>query len=240
MRRGFTLIELLVVIAIIAILAAILFPVFAKAREKARQASCQSNLKQLALGIGMYVQDYDETFPFTVDWTISGSYWGWHDMIYPYVKNAQVFDCPSAPSNIGGLSYLPNAVLPPGGLVWWSKNVPRSGYCINYRLTRGEPGYWRKALRLAEIRYAADCLLLGDSSHPVHVCWIPWQIVYPNVCQVGCNPTWGTKDTTRHNEGSVLAFVDGHVKWYNHRSVQTMAMPNGTWPDCALPFWGWP
>jgi prepilin-type N-terminal cleavage/methylation domain-containing protein/prepilin-type processing-associated H-X9-DG protein len=100
MKRGFTLIELLVVIAIIAILAAILFPVFAKAREKARQTSCLSNLKQLALGILMYSQDYDELYP--------GSYWNgpppppwngfwdyWCYQIMPYVKNNQVFVCPS-------------------------------------------------------------------------------------------------------------------------------------------------
>ena len=62
-RRGFTLIELLVVIAIIAILAAILFPVFARAREQARRSVCLSNMKQIGLGLGMYMQDYDQTFP---------------------------------------------------------------------------------------------------------------------------------------------------------------------------------
>ena len=87
---GFTLIELLVVIAIIAILAAILFPVFAKAREKARQASCQSNLKQLALGMLQYNQDNDETFP------AGGGHIGrgWGGRIYPYVKSTGVYKCP--------------------------------------------------------------------------------------------------------------------------------------------------
>ncbi|MDR3710712.1 MAG: DUF1559 domain-containing protein, partial [Capsulimonadaceae bacterium] len=84
-HEGFTLIELLVVIAIIAILAAILFPVFAKAREKARQASCQSNMKQLGIGFVQYVQDYDERFPST-------AYWG--SQIYPYEKSTGVFKCP--------------------------------------------------------------------------------------------------------------------------------------------------
>src|SRR5215470_7938316 len=91
-RTGFTLIELLVVIAIIAILAAILFPVFAQARSKARAISCLSNMKQLGLGMMMYVQDYDETYP--TSWNAWGqtSAWGiypqvWCDMIYPYVKN---------------------------------------------------------------------------------------------------------------------------------------------------------
>ena len=74
-RTGFTLIELLVVIAIIAILAAILFPVFAQAREKARQTSCLSNAKQLGLGISMYVQDYDETMPFACGWYANQWLW---------------------------------------------------------------------------------------------------------------------------------------------------------------------
>ena len=94
MRRGFTLIELLVVIAIIAILAAILFPVFAKAREKARQSSCNSNLRQLGTGLIMYAQDYDECTPIG----FSGLGWWtgtWKERLYPYVKNYQLYDCPS-------------------------------------------------------------------------------------------------------------------------------------------------
>ena len=96
---GFTLIELLVVIAIIAILAAILFPVFARARENARRSSCQSNLKQIGLGLIQYVQDYDEIMPAawygpSSNGSTAASY-KWMDAVQPYTKSEQVFNCPS-------------------------------------------------------------------------------------------------------------------------------------------------
>ena len=101
--KGFTLIELLVVIAIIAILAAILFPVFARARENARRSSCQSNLKQIGLGILQYQQDYDESMPLT---NVGGdssdpstNSYKWMDGIYPYTKSEQIFVCPSDTAN---------------------------------------------------------------------------------------------------------------------------------------------
>ena len=90
-NRAFTLIELLVVIAIIAILAAILFPVFATAREKARQTSCASNLKQLGIAYVQYEQDYDEILP----WGWYGAPDGWAGMIYPYARSTGVFFCPT-------------------------------------------------------------------------------------------------------------------------------------------------
>jgi len=111
-NRGFTLIELLVVIAIIAILAAILFPVFAKVREKARQTSCASNLKQLALGVTQYVQDYDERFP--TGWmnqsthVVDGKIQYWPYAIFPYVKSAGVYKCPDDSRNHAS-SYLYNS-----------------------------------------------------------------------------------------------------------------------------------
>ena len=114
--RAFTLIELLVVIAIIAILAAILFPVFAQAREKARQTACISNQKQIGLGLTQYVQDYDEAFPF--NWSGAAfnisrlnpapSSYKWMDAIFPYVKNEQVFTCPSDNTPTKTYSYYQN------------------------------------------------------------------------------------------------------------------------------------
>ncbi len=97
--KGFTLIELLVVIAIIAILAAILFPVFARARENARRASCMSNLKQIGLGLMMYVQDYDERMPMN-GYCGGGVCASWRMQLQPYIKSTQVFVCPSN-SNTG-------------------------------------------------------------------------------------------------------------------------------------------
>lgn len=100
--KGFTLIELLVVIAIIAILAAILFPVFARARENARRASCQSNLKQIMLGFAQYTQDYDEKIPAPIAPYPGGGY-AMIQLLQPYLKSTQLLICPSdsAPGNVG-------------------------------------------------------------------------------------------------------------------------------------------
>ena len=112
-QRGFTLIELLVVIAIIAILAAILFPVFAQARESARKTKCLSNTRQIGLAVMQYVQDYDETF-FPQPWPGGCAETGyftnnpnhprqhWATMLYPYIRNADIFDCPS----YAGITYI--------------------------------------------------------------------------------------------------------------------------------------
>jgi prepilin-type N-terminal cleavage/methylation domain-containing protein/prepilin-type processing-associated H-X9-DG protein len=124
-QSGFTLIELLVVIAIIAILAAILFPVFAQAREKARQISCTSNTHQIGLGVMQYTQDNDEAYP--IAW---GRYGAWYETIDPYIKAGVkagasydatlkgVWHCPSDYTT-AGVSYAVNAMLTAGGAVDW-------------------------------------------------------------------------------------------------------------------------
>jgi prepilin-type N-terminal cleavage/methylation domain-containing protein/prepilin-type processing-associated H-X9-DG protein len=120
-RSGFTLIELLVVIAIIAILAAILFPVFAKAREKARQTSCASNEKQLGLGFIQYIQDNDELLPKQV----FGNAQGWAGAIYPYVKSTGVYTCPDDPTNpvsANGVTAIPVSYSMNGALSTQSNN----------------------------------------------------------------------------------------------------------------------
>lgn len=120
-NKGFTLIELLVVIAIIALLAAILFPVFARARENARRASCQSNMKQLGLGFIQYAQDFDEKYPGGVYATGYNTGAGWGGQIFPYVKSTQVYVCPSDgkndlstfyQANMYRVSYAYNAGIP--------------------------------------------------------------------------------------------------------------------------------
>jgi prepilin-type N-terminal cleavage/methylation domain-containing protein/prepilin-type processing-associated H-X9-DG protein len=160
-RSAFTLIELLVVIAIIAILAAILFPVFAQARDKARQAACLSNTKQIALGVQMYFTDYDERLPVVGDNAQCRGRWQWQ--IFPYIKNSQIFTCPNLPSNawFPTLS-TPPAPCPPQPQVATSD---RSGYgwsgALNYD-NRGNtypasPGY-----SIVEIRKPAETIVIGD------------------------------------------------------------------------------
>src|ERR1051326_640189 len=138
-RSGFTLIELLVVIAIIAILAAILFPVFAQAREKARQTMCVSNMKQIGLGVMMYAQDYDEKMPYNYEYLwdangkqIPGTLLWWQDLVRPYVKNEAVYTCPSASPHTAE-SYW----RPPG----LPKPLIRD-YIANAAATASNRGYW--------------------------------------------------------------------------------------------------
>jgi len=155
MKKAFTLIELLVVIAIIAILAAILFPVFAQARDKARQTSCLSNVKQIALGFMMYKQDYDETLPsayFHKNFVTGGGsagYTHWSGMINPYVKNWQMYVCPSDttrgwgptcgfgpgdPTTNSGFGWAPGQTRAACNAGAFDEQAPRLSYTVNSAL----------------------------------------------------------------------------------------------------------
>lgn len=132
-RSAFTLIELLVVIAIIAIIAAILFPVFAQAREKARATSCLSNLKQMGLGLMMYTQDYDENLvPAWIGYPTYGFPGNarWCDVIQPYVKNSQIFTCPSSGTKFVPVptGKIPNDIDPATNVPYRQEN---GGYAMN-------------------------------------------------------------------------------------------------------------
>jgi len=164
-RKGFTLIELLVVIAIIAILAAILFPVFAKAREKARQTTCISNMKQLGLGFMQYIQDSDEHYPSSNNWGA-----GWAGRIYPYVKATGTFQCPddSVARNKahGGtglaagdvpVSYVANDYILANGAFNWSGNG--SGGNSFSKNTIGMPAAGLKAPASTVLMYEGDTAL---------------------------------------------------------------------------------
>ena len=129
-KSAFTLIELLVVIAIIAILAAILFPVFARARENARRSSCQSNLKQIGLGILQYVQDYDEKLPFACQ-DAGGDILPWQVTTQPYLKSTQIFKCPSNTSAANQIINNSDATNPLG---------VTGGIPVSYICNGGGPG----------------------------------------------------------------------------------------------------
>jgi prepilin-type N-terminal cleavage/methylation domain-containing protein/prepilin-type processing-associated H-X9-DG protein len=246
-RNAFTLIELLVVIAIIAILAAILFPVFAQAREKARQTSCLSNQKQIGLGIMMYSQDYDELFPLAYGYypgfgwlsgygqsvpagwdTPADPLWdaasatAWANSIQPYIKNEQVLTCPSA------------AKVPVTG---WSNNPPRRApAAISYSYNGLMMAYPQ-----AGITAPASAILVHEGigkhaylgvglANPSLRCPDPnspcvYQPRSGGACVTG---NGGRSDTgtygslaTRwiHGNGQNFIFADGHVKWRRLGSV---------------------
>ena len=193
-RSGFTLIELLVVIAIIAILAAILFPVFARARAKAHANTCLSNVKQLTLGVLMYANDYDERFPGAMTgWAYGPT---WKGQIYPYVKNAQLFQCPS---------YFPRALSSrqyddiPGTTTRFPLSYATNG-CGNICGTPPTSYDLRYTRFLAELPKPAETLFIVESTQD----WSPyWDNAYPNTYP---------QLVTNHNRQSNYGFCDGHAK----------------------------
>lgn len=212
-QKGFTLIELLVVIAIIAILAAILFPVFAQAREKARQISCASNLKQLGLAMLMYAQDYDGKIIAASCYFCPGQpdvvppqqgEWTWQALsyYYPYIKNHGIYICPSSeqPTSYGELTYTPTY-----GQFWyywdtsWGFPHPPMLDEIGNVAPRGIAG----TIMIAE---ASNVWLWdwGDYGPGTNAEVSLW----PRLC-------------ANHNGGLNVEFGDGHVKWRRFRSLTT-------------------
>lgn len=177
-RSGFTLIELLVVIAIIAILASILFPVFSRARAKARQAACISNAKQLVLAQLMYAEDYDEALPLVDTGGGSGKWGGnvtWCDLIFPYSRNYEIQLCPE------------NKLILPG----YAMNDDASG------------------VSLGVFYDASSKVLLVDFDASA-----PSVVKYAGLGDPVNNP-----EIWRHNDGVVVGWVDGHVKWARHETA---------------------
>ncbi len=218
--KGFTLIELLVVIAIIAILAAILFPVFARAREKARQSSCLSNVKQIMTGIMMYAQDYDEVMPRVetrapsyympnggVD---SSGYLPWQVAIFPYVKNHQIFNCPSATVSWDGGEYDMNNPDNPS-------NCNATAYGLNQEISGVSTG---------NFNYTSECCVIADKGNTSM-----WYL------ESGGDYN-GRNDIalTRHNDGCNVGFADGHGKWMKSSGVPDDTY-DGSDPDTMTRFW---
>ena len=225
--RGFTLIELLVVIAIIAILAAILFPVFARARENARRASCSSNLKQMALGIMQYTQDYDEKFPLAIINTAANASptvpYGWSDAIQPYLKSTQIFQCPSDSASAPvGASGSPFAGQPD------PTQVGYSDYSYNARLSLTDGGFIT-ATSLATLTQPTLTVMNNDDYS-----WISqnyeWGCNVAAACSLfPAGPALignGLGANNRHLSGANFAFTDGHVKWYKSAGDTSNYMAN--------------
>jgi prepilin-type N-terminal cleavage/methylation domain-containing protein/prepilin-type processing-associated H-X9-DG protein len=220
-RRGFTLIELLVVIAIIAIIAAILFPVFARAREKARQASCESNLKQLGIAAAMYASDYDGHYAACdLGYTMLDQWGGgpgrpwWQFFLKPYVKNIQVFACPSFsnPEFYGETVEYPTP----------TDSVYRfvAGYGMNWYYTGGatDQGAWAyttesSITRPAETVYITEGGDIVTGPNPsVSVSYQLW------LDDANADPTFWLFQQ-RHNGGANCLFCDGHVKFMKASNI---------------------
>jgi len=253
-RSAFTLIELLVVIAIIAILAAILFPVFAQAREKARQSSCLSNTKQIATAMMMYVQDYDEHL--VPVWTVPNGAWltfdtknpekghlFWPYLIQPYVKSLMLTQCISE-ADPGGI------YAPPYN--WWLNIMqwPHMGFNYQYLSKTQVPGddaWYFRTRGLAEIVEPAATVMTIDSGWGFTSNGGTFGVMVdpPDGCTSPNTLGWGGwgKDGTlgpygnaknRHSNGFNVSWVDGHVKWSRPEALTAGTNWTPTTGECSV------
>ena len=193
-RRGFTLIELLVVIAIIAILAAILFPVFARARENARRSSCQSNLKNIGMGIIQYTQDSDELYlP-----EQNSDNKTFVTMLQPYVTSRKLFVCPSAPTATVTLADSQDSGTEKDGA--WTAFGDSGTYGLNSDFAQSEPEALSNLEKPAEAHMAFDC---------------SW---YESLDTL--SPGGTIQEATRHFDGVNIGYADGHVKWMSSEGIE--------------------
>ncbi len=207
-RKGFTLIELLVVIAIIAILAAILFPVFAQAREKARQTSCLSNQKQLATAVIMYTQDYDETFPLSAYFERPNRIVSVYGMVSPYMKNIQIFVCPSFTPGVDWPRRIPAPLVSPDGFRFVGY-VPNLGLFGENLCGTPLKNAYTPVAAMAGVPRPVDTIMFFDGYVKGENGFRP--LDYYNFL-----------GAARHTEGVVVNFADSHSKWFRFSAV-----PNG-------------
>jgi prepilin-type N-terminal cleavage/methylation domain-containing protein/prepilin-type processing-associated H-X9-DG protein len=227
-RKAFTLIELLVVIAIIAILAAILFPVFARARENARRASCMSNMKNLALAVLMYTQDNDgKLVAYAGDNGAGGATANWNRFvpIQPYIKSYQIQFCPSAPSYKGGSNYT---YVGYGQYAFPADSTNKKIYTA---VVNCSPGYLNHPSTTAidSMPNASLTCMLGEIAYggPANVNYINNGYGGSAFGSTSNDALYGWIVKDRHLEGGNYAYMDGHAKWIAKQAVDNVYVVQG-------------